>query len=57
MACTTISIKDDMILEGFEYFTVKLIASDQITLGMVPEANITIVDDGGTVVVIGSYDL
>ena len=58
IACTTIDIEDDKFLEGSEYFTVKLIASEQIKLGRFPEANITIVDDfEGTVVVIGSYDL
>ena len=48
----------DEFLEGSEYFTVKLIASNGIELGRFPEANTTIVDDiEGTVVVLDSYDL
>ena len=56
-ACTTINITRDSEPEDSEYFTVVLIASDQIELGNNRVATITIVDDGGTVVVIGSCDL
>ena len=46
MACTTIGIKDDNIIEGSANFTVKMIQSDQIILGRFPETKVTIVDDG-----------
>ena len=55
-ACTTIYITRDKKPESSEYFTVKLRESDQIKLGSLPEAIITIVDNEGTVVVTGTYD-
>ena len=50
IACTTINITIDEKPEGSEYFTVKLIASDQMKLGSIPEAHITIMDEGTIVV-------
>ena len=48
MKCITFDLKNDMLLEGDETFTVVISNSTQLTIGSISEATVTIRDEDRT---------